>query len=82
MASTQDVPLADFSRYHSNHCRPASIPADARDDAERDVVVTRSLDVENAWRTDENMPADVGEREQVNLPRADGGTEALVWGRL
>lgn len=95
MASTPDVLLTDFSRYHNSHYRSASVAADAADDnTSREAVVTRSRDVEDVWQTGENMQADVGEREQVNLPRADGGKEAwlflcgcftieaLVWGRF
>jgi hypothetical protein len=95
MASTPDVLLADFSRYHNSLYRPASVATDVADDNTlREAVVTRSCDVEDVWQTDENGQADIGEREQVNLPRADGGTEAwlflcgcfiieaLVWGRF
>ena len=60
----------------------------------RESVPIDTRDTENAWHAEQQLPADIGEREQVNLPRADGGKEAwlflcgcftieaLVWGRL
>jgi hypothetical protein len=95
MASMPDVLLTDFSRHHNSRYRPASVVADAADDnTSREAVVTRSCNVEDVWQTGENIQADVGEREQVNLPKADSGSEAwlflcgcfiieaLVWGRF
>jgi hypothetical protein len=60
----------------------------------RESVPIDARGTEGAWQTEQQLPADIGEREQINLPKADGGKEAwlflcgcftieaLVWGRL
>jgi hypothetical protein len=91
MASTSNLPLADFTRHHSSHGLPCP---QSQNSVPRETVPIDTRDTENAWPTEQQLPAHIGEREQVNLPRADGGKEAwlflcgcftieaLVWGTL
>ncbi len=94
MASTSGVPLADFTRHHIGHELPAPKPEQSQSSLSRESVHIDARDAEGAWLTEQQLPAEIAEREQVNLPRADGGKEAwlflcgcftieaLVWGRL
>jgi hypothetical protein len=93
MTSTSTVPLTEFVQQGDSYRRSVS-PSDASQHViSTEVSRSQSQNDNEAWRTEENLPADVG-IEQVNLPRADGGLEAwlflagcftieaLVWGRL
>lgn len=93
MASTTNIPLADLTRHHGGHDPSGSLHGQLQSSMSRDSVPTDTRDTESAWHTEQQLPANIGEREQVNLPRADGGKEAwlflcgcftieaLVWGR-
>jgi hypothetical protein len=93
MASTANIPLADFSRRHGDDYL-SDLSRQSQNPVSREAVPIHARDAEEAWRTVQQVPSDIGEREQVNLPRADGGKdawlflcgcftiEALVWGRL
>jgi hypothetical protein len=86
-----NIPLADFTRHHAG---PGPIPGQSQSSISRESVPIDTHHTEDAWHTEQQLPADIGEREQANLPRADGGKEAwlflcgcftieaLVWGRL
>lgn len=98
MTSTSNVPLTQLSRLQQNQCSPASLPYGSPHGIATNVTSSQPSDVEDVWQNEEHSHADVGdlvgEREQVNLPKADGGKEAwlflcgcfvieaLVWGRL
>lgn len=91
MASTSNIPLADFTRHYGGHDLP--VPAgQPQNSISRDIIAVDPRDPEDAWHPEQQVPADIGEREQVHLPSADGGREAwlflcgcftieaLVWG--
>lgn len=92
MASMSDIQLADFSRRHDGHYVP-DLPQQSQDATTRDTFPI-PRDAEDAWHAEQQLPSDIGEIEQVNLPKADGGKEAwlflcgcftieaLVWGRF
>jgi hypothetical protein len=92
MASTSDIPLADFSRRHGDQYLPDQAQQ-TQSAISRESIPIDTGDAEDAWQTEQQLPSDVGEREQINLPKADGGKEAwlflcgcftieaLVWGR-
>lgn len=80
MSSTSDLTLTDLSPpQHAGGQSPSLIPSQSQAD-------------ENAWQAEEQGIDGNHEREQLNLPRADGGKdawlflcgcfmiEALVWG--
>lgn len=89
MASTSNIPLADSTRYHGGHHLPCPIPGQS---VLRESAPIDTRDAEGAWHTEQQLPTDIRERKQVNLPTADGGKEAwlflsgcftieaLVWG--
>jgi hypothetical protein len=93
MASTSNFPLTDFTRHHSGHDLPTTVDGHSQYSVSRESVPIDTRDTEEAWHAEQQLPADIGEREQVSLPKADGGKEAwlflcgcftieaLVWGR-
>jgi hypothetical protein len=94
MESTAEIPLADFTRHHDSHDLPDPVHRQSHNSILTKYIPSDTRDTEEAWHSEQQMPADTGERELVNLPRADGGKdawlflcgcftiEALVWGRL
>lgn len=93
MATTPDIPLADYAQRWEQAYRASPRARESQTDADQQVSRAQSHVAGDAETAEENTNADIGEREQVNLPRVDGGKEAwlflagsfmieaLVWGR-
>ena len=77
--ASMNIPLADFTRHNGGNRLPGPIPERSQNSVLRETVSIDTHDAEYAWHTEQQLPADIGEREQVNLPRADGSKEAWLF---